>query len=1388
MSDNDGKKEVLFDLCDEALYVANSGRAFTRKGVIGICASHLSEKTGIRSDDYECEDKDLTSCIREREITTYQNDRNRVESDAHGEQEISHDYDGRFAWELLQNADDVMGSTGRQPAELIGTKGLGFKSVLEITEEPEIHSGLFNFKFSPNETQKLLKCKNIHENPPRLTFRIPHFCKPTGKVRKLLDMGYSTVIRLPFQDEEAQEKARNTLKSLKPHFLLLSQQIENVRIIQDGEERVFSIRRDAQGLSDGRVVLEGTGGQTEWQRWVATQNIAEAKRITVAVAIPLNGNGEAVSYTDELPFHVFFPTEEQLGIKALVHASFDLEQNRKHLRNGNYDEEILDHFGDILKRVILDIPPRTVLEVFGVISQSAEDNDKPIEKIKRAICQTVRSTCFVPVLGGKRVSPTVCKCWEDKLGEVVQSDSQEVQKANLIVPVLSSLSDVLKKLGASEIDNSQFVHLLRYCHNKSFNDCISSFQVLADGGLKRAKTDKDEETLSLLRQVPCWWTEDGKARQLQAMPALLWEKPDEWPDWLAVNSLHSEFQTEIEKWENQHKETVDQSHTSRIKKWESFIEHFLSRKKEHYIDWVLLPVIKSWEQRDWEKQGFDVLKWLMRWENKHEFDKTSPCIRGEESRRNRLAATLRLPTDKGWLPAIDCFAAKSWNGPEAFDTFYRGRKGRGIIRSFEKWPNDLPKTDKVKWKSLLRWAGVSWEPKVCQTQDFKIPAHQLWSGYYSKFDYITLAGGHNYQIDDFPDCLAGIENTELIRDILPALFKSAEERAQRHYKLPSGYKHYHQSPQAFAFEQLRIEAWLPVNQSLLENGSRIPPNEAFLPGKGLNGLLPEVDKSGIDEDIWHGRDGIKAKLIELGVMENLPESSEKWYEWMQKLADKGRTLDEKDREAPADWKDSGSKDLWRAAHSLYSEYLKKRISGPFPKDIQIPCICFENSHRILDFAQPEQVHWIDESHLVDLTLENELLSKGYKLFIFRLQQSDEIKQLGVRKLSSVIESKPDYKPRTDEKNELDQRYSNRRIVLNKVMNIQLPEEVDIKAVTDLTLELSTNGKELGKCSVLSWKEAAADAILVDTKNKWRALAHALAHRLNGKYAVYANDFEVYLSDESDESVLDRARNAGIPEEAFEEVKESISSLNGSPVESENVRNEDQGIENTGDVESSKPSDTKGVTNGSNVGGNSGEIGTDVRDRPDGTGAPVGNGKTRTSDPRPETGLDAEKWLGEQLQSVFHNRRKKVHEGSDFIIESDGQQIHVEAKHVETRPGSIHWSRRQYETCQENNPYFIALLSSGQSDIQYAIHWIWNPLKELINLERNVTWTGKSEPKSIPKGGWAMEDLKRDLPDLQPYTFIIEVRLTDDLFGLANKDDPMLKKLEGKLENLRSSSN
>ena len=479
-------KEVLFDLTNDELYVANGGRPFNRQGVIGICASHLGEKrpTDSDSDDYQAENTALISEIRKREIRTYKNDKNRLTSDSNAEREIGHDYGGRFVWELLQNADDVMG----------------------------------------DETQELLKCEGIHENPPRLTFRIPHPCQPNKTEREFLEAGYSTVIRLPFRDEEAREKAKNILETLKPYFLLLSQELESIRIILDGEAKCFSVERKTQGFSDGRIVLHSPEGTTIWQRWAATKDSDNAKRLTVAIVLPLDEKRKAVAvpHADEMPFYVFFPTEEQIGVQALLHASFDLEQNRKHLRKGSYDSELLTLFSQVLERVILDIPFRTALETFGSIPPWS----KP-KKIEDIIREKMRTTPFVPIIGGGKVPPSESTFWKDGLGEVLRTDEPEVKEAALIRLNTSLLSDsdfldVLEELGAENIDDSEYIRLLQYCRNKSLKDCIASFWVLVEGGLKRAS---NEQTPTLLRKVPCWWTESERARSLDVRSPLLWEKP-----------------------------------------------------------------------------------------------------------------------------------------------------------------------------------------------------------------------------------------------------------------------------------------------------------------------------------------------------------------------------------------------------------------------------------------------------------------------------------------------------------------------------------------------------------------------------------------------------------------------------------------------------------------------------------------------------------------------------------------------------------------------------------------------------------------------------------------------------------------------------------------------
>ena len=428
-------REILFELDEDALLVANGGRSFSRTGVISVCASHLSDKQldGVK-DHFKADDKQLVRAIRCIELDHYK-DPIRVTSDFNNERETVHDYGGRFVWELLQNVDDAIGE-GRSSDVLIGSKGLGFKAVLEVTDEPEIHSGPFHFLFSATRTQELLKEQGLDADPPPLTFRIPHECEPDNRVRELLNAGYATVVRLPFRDEEKGREVIDRLRALDPLFLLLAQELSCVRIRVPEGETVHDIERSEPGLSNGDVKLFTRGlndsSSTSWRRWVqhGPAPSDDSKQLTVAICLPLTEGGEAVPHSDNVPFHVFFPTEEKSGACALVHASFDLEHNRKRVRAGDDDADILQGFSELFQDVLNDIPARTALEAFGKIA--SEDGNSPLTRLQKKIRDTLTETPFVPVIGGGRVRPGEVQLWQDRLGFVLRDEAQQVRDACLL--------------------------------------------------------------------------------------------------------------------------------------------------------------------------------------------------------------------------------------------------------------------------------------------------------------------------------------------------------------------------------------------------------------------------------------------------------------------------------------------------------------------------------------------------------------------------------------------------------------------------------------------------------------------------------------------------------------------------------------------------------------------------------------------------------------------------------------------------------------------------------------------------------------------------------------------------------------------------------------------
>ena len=754
----DRSNEILFEVTENALLVANGGRPFSRKGVISVCASHLSDKQldGVTDHFFDANDKQLIRAIRCNELNHYK-DPNRITSDSNIEHETVHDYGGRFVWELLQNADDAMGE-GRLSDVLIGSKGLGFKAVLEVTDEPEIHSGPFHFLFSSTRTRKLLKKKNLYNNPPTLTFRIPYECEPNKRIKELLSAGYTTVVRLPFRDKVTAGAVIDRLCSLAPLLLLLAQELSCVRICTEDKETVHEITREQPGLSSGDVILSTRGQNgsfsTSWRRWIRSNPASsdQDKQLTVAVCLPLTEQGEVVPHSANVPFHVFYPTEEDSGVPALIHASFDLEHNRKHVRKGQHDDAIRREFCKLFQDVLKDVPARTALESFGEIAYEA--GDSPLRNLQKDIWDTLCETPFVPVIGGDRVRPGEVQLWNDRLGRVLRDDTNEVRKACLLLPEHQDLADVLKRFGAKYIQKEDYIQLLRYCRNESPKECFASWQVLVKGGLKRipsgySQNPEDRENLlELLRAVPCWWTEKETARTLNGNLPMILVRPEDWPDWLPVDSLHPRMREVLKRWETGAKK---ENKSEILQIWKELISEWLLKERKEFLHHALLPFIADWDFGHWESDGWRVLRQVLSWwSQSRTFDRLTPWIGETEENRERrsLVENLRLLTDKGWLPAADCYAGEAWNGPPVFDRFFARIAARGLVLPFQRWPNRIRKgTKKDQWRALLRWIGVSWEPKVRRIEG--LPDHCLAENYRQESDkyYEWL---YDWQIEFFP--------------------------------------------------------------------------------------------------------------------------------------------------------------------------------------------------------------------------------------------------------------------------------------------------------------------------------------------------------------------------------------------------------------------------------------------------------------------------------------------------------------------------------------------------------------------------------------------------------------------------------------------------------------
>ena len=400
---------------------------------------------------------DIVEKIVKQNLGVYQASPSRLREDVSQEAQVASDYRGRLVYELLQNADDAMESSnsgtdrvvfvitddalwmansgrpltnedveglcglgasskvdaaGTKRAS-IGHKGLGFKSVLEITECPSVYSRTLSFRLGASEARPHVNTLWDEHRRPRPTavpaMRFPSLIGDAANAQqwlKLRERGLNTAFQFPFREDLTSEQRKtltDLLLGLPLTTVLFLKHLESVEVQVDqkgrSELREWTLSRETRrnGRWHAAPGLEASGLYKVAVSSSSDESAAFFVAHDAGVAIGPNREGlsgpawEGVDLTevsiatlDNEPdsgmpedwkrFHVFLPTEERSPYPMLVSGAFATDLSRQHIRvskeSGDYNSHLLREAARLfVEQIVPELKSESVERVLSALDR-----------------------------------------------------------------------------------------------------------------------------------------------------------------------------------------------------------------------------------------------------------------------------------------------------------------------------------------------------------------------------------------------------------------------------------------------------------------------------------------------------------------------------------------------------------------------------------------------------------------------------------------------------------------------------------------------------------------------------------------------------------------------------------------------------------------------------------------------------------------------------------------------------------------------------------------------------------------------------------------------------------------------------------------------------------
>lgn len=715
----------------------------------------------------------------------------RLVEDARSERTLVESEQGRYVLELLQNADDAQYpenategnkfggpsvvfvvtkthlycanggypiskegfdsicrafvSPKRRSAPVIGFKGIGFKSVLSLTNRPEIFWHDDAAIFDRERTLEFLKETGVRavagfnaDQVPvlRCPFNIDLKSeKAADQILQRLWKDHATVFRFQLADTAARSNLLSRLGEIKPSTVLFLNNLESIIVEVDGTSRVYRISKGVikEGLTT--AVIEEGESKTSWT--MLSQDFpleltlrkqlpplwSETDAVRISFAIRTAPSGRYVPEQDYPVLHVFFPTEERLPVKMLIHGTFRTNTDRRLLvQDDPLNTFMIRKCAELLRDKVLPLLAGGLVEpgqIIDFISPPSNTDPNTTEgKIWTEMGTVLEDFDFVPrVSGTGNLAPSkvllsplpydVVQFKKTLTGFAdrfcVNSIDSSLQRRETLRQLRAEIFDVENLPGALEehfskdptwVGNAYTTLDNTHSYLKT-NDYVRSFQFITEVRKRRLLLLSDKTVVSS--------ESVGQDGTIFFPPAGVTPIP---PIGLKVRFLD---RSALDEYLRISGKAIRQS----VLNQELGVDEYAATP---VMTKVVIPAVREFWTNWPRRTTFEPTKVL-------EF--LSELLGEKLPRDDQLRAIALFPVpvkeEAHYAPAHEVYASKEWTGNDDLEFIY------GSTANFlSPLADSIGAEDFERWKAMYQWLGVSWLPRILP--QFEPTEADRWTG------------------------------------------------------------------------------------------------------------------------------------------------------------------------------------------------------------------------------------------------------------------------------------------------------------------------------------------------------------------------------------------------------------------------------------------------------------------------------------------------------------------------------------------------------------------------------------------------------------------------------------------------------------------------------------